>query len=689
MFPFINLKKISDSYGVKEHLNLTRLQKHPLFYFGLGIRLTLIFLITPYIHKIWFLPFINSSISEISFDPWTTFLKNGGDNLAFPYGIVMLIFYKIISSLGYFLDIFVKSDIFFRLGFGLSSILFDLGTLFGIAFIAKKYSIKTLLLYYWCSPLVIYIIYWHGQLDILPIFLLIISIALMHIEKPIMSGISMGLAILAKSSMLIGLPFLIVYYLRNKRITKQLKLYLGPLSILLLINFIIYFKSFGFYEMVLKSPEVNKLLSLNVLYGSDLKLFFLPCIYILILYIFWSLERITLDLLLISIGIGFFSILILLPPSPGWFLWVIPFLTLYQIRSEEDYFFTTIPFYFFFLIYNFLYSSGAYINFLNIDLNQPLIYNLDFKDEIFKSLIFTGLQTSGVLVSLKMYQFGIWRNNYYAGIRGKLAIGLIGNNNNLIQDTISSIKKILVNECIENLSTYNYKKWSKSNAISKFLNDKDKENYNLINFSKDFFNIINKRNIKNNLKNSAKQNFISKRFLRKSNIIFISGFNGLLIKRIRDRTNLKILLEVFDQNLSSDNSIQKQILSINNKENYEYDLSIYLINKNKDEYKNSNKIYNQVYISMANGFFHEQLTRNLIALSSLRVDVEQSENLEKVNLIIDGTISKEDISIISKNMIINSEDLLFDGSKWSDGMMGIIELIITIHIADLLHQRTI
>ena len=92
---------------------------------------------------------------------------------------------------------------------------------------------------------------------------------------------------------------------------------------------------------------------------------------------------------------------------------------------------------------------------------------------------------------------------------------------------------------------------------------------------------------------------------------------------------------------------------------------------------------------MANGFFHEKLTRNLIALSSLRVDVEQSENLEKVNLIIDGTISKEDISVISKNMIINSEDLLFDGSKWSDGMLGIIELIITIHIADLLHQRTI
>ena len=97
----------------------------------------------------------------------------------------------------------------------------------------------------------------------------------------------------------------------------------------------------------------------------------------------------------------------------------------------------------------------------------------------------------------------------------------------------------------------------------------------------------------------------------------------------------------------------------------------------------------KLYVKMANGFFHEKLIRNLIALSSLRVDVEQTADLEKVNLVIDGEISSDDILIISKNMIENSEDLIFFGTKWSDGMLGIIELIIIIHIADLLHQRSI
>ena len=62
---------------------------------------------------------------------------------------------------------------------------------------------------------------------------------------------------------------------------------------------------------------------------------------------------------------------------------------------------------------------------------------------------------------------------------------------------------------------------------------------------------------------------------------------------------------------------------------------------------------------MANGFFHEKLVRNLIALSSLKVDLQQSHDLEKVILSVSGEISAEDILLISKSMIVNSEDLIF------------------------------
>ena len=42
----------------------------------------------------------------------------------------------------------------------------------------------------------------------------------------------------------------------------------------------------------------------------DLKLFLMPTAYFLILYLIWRLEKITLDLFLISVGLGFFALLL-------------------------------------------------------------------------------------------------------------------------------------------------------------------------------------------------------------------------------------------------------------------------------------------------------------------------------------------------------------------------------------------
>lgn len=681
MRSIINLKKITNSFGVSEQRNIKILNKDFLFFVGLFLRLILIFFVTPLIHKEWFLPFLEGPITDITIDPYTTFIQKGGDYLSFPYGIVMYLFYKVPISIGYSLDQLFGISYITKISLGLSSLLFDLGTLYGIAFIAKKYSIKSLLLFYWCSPIVIYIVYWHGQLDILPICLLIWSISLMHIEKPIGSGILLGLAISAKYSMLISLPFILIYYLRNKRLTKQLYLNLIPFGMILISNILIYFISNGFGEMVIQSPETNKLFYVNVSYGSDLKLYILPTVFLVLIYVFWRLEKITLDLLFVSIGIGFFSVLILLPPSPGWFLWVIPFLCFYQIRSKGDFLFTAIPFYVFFITYNFLYSRGAYINFLEVNLNNPIIEQMPNKFEDIRSIIFTGLQASGLIVSLKMYQFGIWRNNYYSGLRGKLAIGITGNDQKKVKNLVKTFPNILVNERLVNLTTDNYRKWEVNFANQNISKKNDILSFNLIEFSKDFFNVLNKRNIVNENNKYNKYREFNNREYKNSNIIFVTGHHCLVIKRIREKIPLKILFNTYKR---------KEFLEIkNNADKKIYDLSFSLIREDSNKFNSNLYKYRQLNITMANGFFHEQLVRNLIALSSLKVDLQQSDDLEKVSLSLSGDISGEDILLISKSMIVNSEDLIFYNSKWSNGMQGLIELILAIHIADLYHQRSI
>ena len=80
------------------------IHKDKLFIFGLVLKIFLIIFSAPLIHNL-FIPFINNSILNFSFDPWSNFIAVGGDVNSFPYGLMMLLAYLPLSALGHFLDI--------------------------------------------------------------------------------------------------------------------------------------------------------------------------------------------------------------------------------------------------------------------------------------------------------------------------------------------------------------------------------------------------------------------------------------------------------------------------------------------------------------------------------------------------------------------------------------------------------
>ena len=68
---------------------MRKLLLNPLFIFGLVIRLGLILLIQPQPVVEWYVPFLNISTTTFSLDTWATWLAQGGNPVAFPYGYVM------------------------------------------------------------------------------------------------------------------------------------------------------------------------------------------------------------------------------------------------------------------------------------------------------------------------------------------------------------------------------------------------------------------------------------------------------------------------------------------------------------------------------------------------------------------------------------------------------------------------
>ena len=96
----------------------------------------------------------------------------------------------------------------------------------------------------------------------------------------------------------------------------------------------------------------------------------------------------------------------------------------------------------------------------------------------------------------------------------------------------------------------------------------------------------------------------------------------------------------------------------------------------------------KLFVKMANGFFHEELIRSLISLCGMNVDVEQTSFSDDVYLCIEGEATKEDIAQIANILIPNLEDLLICNPSWENGYRGLIQLIILVHISNLLYRSS-
>ena len=699
----INLYSYLENFLSTKILNLIQdINKNFFFKFGLIIRIFLIFFALPKIYLDWFIPFYQNAININLINPWGSHILSNGDLLAFPYGIVMYFAYLPVPILGLVFKDLIPSYLIVGLGLGITTLLFDYCCMLFIALISRKFSIRLLILTYWLSPISLYVLYIHGQLDILPVFLLILSLYFVYENNFSLSGVVLALAISAKFSMLIALPFIIIYAYRIRLARKIFLKFIIYFLSLLALCFLPFLNNNDFINMVIKSPQSEKLFYLFVNYSSGLNLFILPTIFVVILYFIWRLERITFDLFIMSIGLGFFVLLLLLPPSPGWYLWILPFLVFYQLKCPSDYLFISLPFYLTYVIFYSFYSQGSVPIFLENNLFSLSSYT--FESQKIYSILFTILQASGLLICIRMFTYGIARNNFFSFGKKPLLVGISSINNSDLE--LSHLLSNLFGKSFcKTISQDNYCKISNKNNL-KINNFNKLDNPNIYFLNKFSSDVLSLRNNDYKYQRNKEDSFLNIKNSRdklKYSFLFIVGQHYLFMKKLRDFINLKIYIDIdegllpYYENKFNSNNIKKftgaKRLSKKSKieyENKQIDASDLVFKilplNNKVSFKENIKIPKQrLEVIMANGYFHDNLAHNLIALCSANITVENFDQIDKITLSIEVDITKEDIEQISKYLIPNCEDLVINSDLWESGLLGIIQIIVIKHIADILN----
>ncbi len=86
--------------------------------------------------------------------------------------------------------------------------------------------------------------------------------------------------------------------------------------------------------MLLGNPEVQKVSAFTLeIFGRSLIV--VPFVYSLFLYWVWRLGRINLENANALIGLSFLFFAMLFSDTPGWLLWSMPFLVVYQCQQRD------------------------------------------------------------------------------------------------------------------------------------------------------------------------------------------------------------------------------------------------------------------------------------------------------------------------------------------------------------------
>lgn len=681
------------------------------FQLGFLIKLLAVILLVPKVQHDWFTPFVGFTLHHPSLDPWSVFLKHGGDSKAFPYGIIMYLFHLPFVALGIMLDslFHFKGFSFAQTGFALSLLAADIALCITMIMLYTGRS-QHIILFYWFSPIVLYVTYWHGQTDIVPILFITLSLLFLKQQKFSLSAISLSSSIAAKLSSILAAPFIILFLLKNKRYEYVTNKFIVIFFVSLFLFQGIFFLSDGVQAMLLASPEIDRVYDLSFVFNNGSEIYIVPLLYIILVYCGWRIGCMNTEFLYAFMGSSFFIILLCTPAAVGWFLWIVPFIVLFQPQASKQAKLVIICYSLVFVAYNLLVTTGASIPIINWELTFQNIY---FPQHII-SILLSILTALGLIIAVSILRHAIKNNDYYHLSRQPIAIGIAGDSSTG-KDTLSQaiIGLFGKNRTVE-ISGDDYHlferkdlRWTIKTHLHPLAND-------LHLFVNNSLKLLKGKNIYCRHYDHSKGLFSEPTIVHAKDVVIISGLHALFSDLLRKRFNVSVFLNM-DEDLRRYLKIKRDV--------YERGHSIQKVAqslkerlKDKDAYIMHQKQYADIIFSLQpvhplpnieemdlrhtklcplklsiivnTSIDYRFIHKQFVSLLSTKMSISSTEDKEKIEILIEGdNIKGYALAKVAYKIIPNIQDILTLVPQWSDGLLGVMQLFILLQLASNANEK--
>jgi len=659
----------------------------------------------PYAASNFYVPFLEETFTNFSLDPWKEWILKGGDPLSFPYGYTSWLVFLPLTTLANILSLPLY------LGYGFTLLLID----FSLLVFLKKLLLtreRLVIFCYWLSPIVIFATYIVGLNDLIPIFLLFMSLYFINKKSWKISGLCLAASISAKLSMVIALPFFFFYFYNNKPLKLCFSKFLIGFSIGVLILIVPFLFSKEGLFMILNNPQMTEILKLKISTGES-SIFLIPLAYLTFLYVIWRFKRLNFSLLQASLGVVFLSIVLMTFSSPGWLVWTIPFLVYYQAISDKRAIILTFSFSVLYLVSVLLSSNFDPPQILNLDVTMPDLLTLE-KGNFFSSLLFTGMASVGVVLAIRFWREAVSRNLFFRLSRKPFVIGIAGDSGSGKDTLNDAIVDLFGVNAVASLSGDDYHFWDRNKPTWKAMTHLNPMANDLERYANDLVSLIDGNNVFTKRYDHNTGLMSHPRKIESNDFIIASGLHALYLPILRDCYDLSIFLDI-DEDLRKffkikrdteqrDHSKQEVLQSFEDryldsekfikKQKKDADLVLSLQSERTNILENIDNetkedIALKLSITSKQEFNELSLRRILIGVNGLNVDMNVNEETSEIELIIEGDSTGEDISEAIKILSPNILEFLDVNPRWSNGMLGIMQLIVLSHMNQALTKRFI
>lgn len=667
----------------------------PLFLIGLVVKVLCAIFLTGELFRNSFIPFIDYFVESGLSSPYSHYLSAEPD--AFPYPAFMLYIFAIPRAI--FGDIEALNLFIHRIPLLLADIMVYL-TLLKL----NKGKQHQILLLYWCSPVLLYISYIHGQFDLIPIMFLIGSIYFVFRQKTNSASIAIGLALAAKTHILLVIPLYLVYLGRQykeKRIEK-LAIAVGLIFGTFLVLNLPYIANSDFLAMVFQNKEQGKLWSFGIDYGGSIIFYVIPAIYVFLFAKFYNLRHIGKDAYVMYTGFVFCLLILFIAPKPGWYFWVVPFLVYFYIKENK---LTVVPLLLLQLSYLLYFGFVADSDYLQLlppggsnNSLYAIISDLNINPNRVVNLLFTVLQTFLIVNIYWIYKSGVSKNLKMKIKSKPLLIG-IGGDSGVGKSTLTNSLELLFSP--QNLTVIrgdDMHKWERGHEMWQEHTHLAPEANNLYQEITSLKALKNGERIIRKLYNHNTGEFDDPVPVHPNNVIVSEGLHPFYISAKRDLFDVKIFMNP-EPSLRFHWKINRDI----KKRNYSKEKVLEQLEfrrSDSEKYIQSQAQYADIEII----FFPTEKIKNIgdrseapIALKvkfDTAIDIEafsvamgkisslkmnHSYEISSQSFVVSGEISADLIYSLAYELIDDAEQIL-DNPSFQSGYNGILQLFILFFI---------